>query len=184
MLQVLSVHSFWWLDNEFKQLHSPYQFCLPSPLKVLLNITQIRKTHYFICSNHIQVKWKVKNNHGRQLSEVKQWRAACLYAAVMASAQHQQLWLLWKQNTKNATKCNRSKTLWFCSREALLFPFFKCMFKKTKRLTLDHRCEQKKKTPLFNYNQKAIYDYLLQKFFSRQLKQQPLTYGISLTTSL
>lgn len=31
------------------------------------------------------------------------------------------------------------------AQEALLFPFFKCMLKKKKRLALDHSCEQKKK---------------------------------------
>lgn len=54
------------------------------------------------------------------------------------------------------------------AQEALLFPFLKCMLKKKKKkkgLYWIIAVNRKKKISLFNYNQKAIYDYLLQKFF-------------------
>lgn len=110
-LQVFPARSFWRLDNEFNQLHPSYQFSLPPPRKVLLNIPQIRAPHALSCVRIVFELngrlWPVVFGSGAMWADDP--HAAFL---PLAWTYHR---LLWKQNTTNARKCNRSKILWFRS---------------------------------------------------------------------
>lgn len=114
--------------------------------------------------------------------EVKQWCAHHLYTGFTTSAWHLPTAMAVTETKHHKCyKAHRSKILWFCSSF-----FFKCMLEeeKKKRLALDHSCECKKNI-LLNCNQKTIYEYLFQKLFllTWQLKERPLTYSTSLSTS-
>lgn len=67
----------------------------------------------------------------------------------------------------NAIQCNRSVTAWFCYKEKLLFLFVKGVLEKKQTSTGSQLCmeEKNQQTYSFNYNQKAVSGYLLQRFF-------------------
>lgn len=114
--------------------------------------------------------------------EVKQWCAHHLYTGFTTSAWHLPTAIaVMETKHHKCYKVHRSKILRFCSSF-----FFKCMLEEGKKKKASTGSQLwMEKTILLNCNQKTIYEYLFQKLFllTWQLKEQPLTYGTSLSIS-